>query len=138
MRQQYWILLALVVGVAAWGCGNRKTVSPGEKDTPYAFTAATERADEMGDAAMDLFPEEPVVAGGRARAIPPTSGTMADPMAIQQALANAGFYAGRVDGKIGPRTRQSIMDFQAAHHLTSDGIVGPNTWSVLQEFLADE
>ncbi len=47
---------------------------------------------------------------------------------IQQALKNAGFYAGEVDGHMGPKTKQAVKDFQKANELTADGVVGRKTW----------
>lgn len=54
---------------------------------------------------------------------------------IQQALKNAGFYEGKVDGKIGIYTKKAIKDFQAKNNLEVDGRVGPNTWNKLKEYL---
>jgi len=54
---------------------------------------------------------------------------------IQTALKNAGFYAGAVDGKIGPQTKKAITDFQAANNLKVDGKVGPQTWGALSQHL---
>lgn len=54
---------------------------------------------------------------------------------IQTALKNAGFDPGPVDGKIGPKTKKAIKDFQAANGLTSDGKVGPKTWAKLSKYL---
>jgi peptidoglycan hydrolase-like protein with peptidoglycan-binding domain len=54
---------------------------------------------------------------------------------IQTALANAGYYAGKVDGKMGRQTRSAIKEFQRANNLKPDGKVGKQTWAVLQEFL---
>lgn len=53
---------------------------------------------------------------------------------IQIALKNAGFYSGSVDGKIGPQTREAIMEFQKQNGLKVDGKVGKNTWEILGEF----
>ncbi len=55
---------------------------------------------------------------------------------IQAALKNAGFYTGAIDGKIGPKSKKAIKDFQAANGLTADGKVGKKTWAKLQAFLA--
>lgn len=55
---------------------------------------------------------------------------------IQTALKNAGFYKGPVDGKIGKGTKRAIKDFQNAHGLSADGVVGKKTWSVLAEYLS--
>src|SRR3989338_3957491 len=55
---------------------------------------------------------------------------------IQQALKNAGFYQGSVDGKSGPMTRSAIQEFQRVHGLTDDGVVGRQTWAKLQPYAA--
>lgn len=54
---------------------------------------------------------------------------------IQQALKNAGFDPGSVDGKLGRRTRGAIREFQRAHGLKADGIVGPQTRTMLISYL---
>jgi peptidoglycan hydrolase-like protein with peptidoglycan-binding domain len=54
---------------------------------------------------------------------------------IQQALKNAGLYAGAVDGKIGPMTKKAITEFQQQSGLTADGKVGPKTWEKLKTYL---
>lgn len=54
---------------------------------------------------------------------------------IQQALKNAGYYKGRIDGDIGPMSEQAIKDFQAANNLKADGVVGTITWSKLKDYL---
>lgn len=50
---------------------------------------------------------------------------------IQQALRDAGFNPGPVDGIMGALTRRAIRNFQAAKGLQVDGIVGRNTRSAL-------
>jgi peptidoglycan hydrolase-like protein with peptidoglycan-binding domain len=54
---------------------------------------------------------------------------------IQQALKNAGFYSGNVDGTIGPKSREAIRDFQRKNNLHCDGKVGPKTWAAMKGFL---
>jgi len=54
---------------------------------------------------------------------------------IQTALKNAGFNPGSLDGKMGPRTRQAIKDFQKSKGLVPDGIVGQKTWASLGKYL---
>jgi len=51
---------------------------------------------------------------------------------IQQALIDVGFDPGPKDGRMGPRTRAAIRDFQRSNGLTPDGIVGPKTAAALQ------
>ncbi len=58
------------------------------------------------------------------------------PQQIQQALKNAGLYAGKVDGSLGPKTKKAIEEFQAQNGLTADGKVGPKTWAKLGSHLS--
>ena len=65
-------------------------------------------------------------------------GVSADTMSkkqIQKALKNAGYYDGVVDGKIGPKTRAAIMEFQNNMELKADGIAGRNTKEKLLKYL---
>jgi len=51
--------------------------------------------------------------------------------AVQNALVDAGFDPGPVDGIMGPQTQGAIRAFQQARGLAVDGIVGPNTSQAL-------
>ena len=51
---------------------------------------------------------------------------------VQRALEKAGFDPGRVDGKIGKKTKAAIKAFQRAHNLKADGVIGEKTWKTLQ------
>ncbi len=53
---------------------------------------------------------------------------------VQQALKNAGFYQGAVDGKMGAMTREAIREFQRINGLTDDGVVGKQTWAKLRTY----
>ena len=53
---------------------------------------------------------------------------------IQQALKNAGFYQGSVDGKMGPGTKDAIREFQRVNGLKVDGVVGKQTWAKLSAY----
>jgi len=46
---------------------------------------------------------------------------------IQLALKTAGFYAGSIDGKMGPQTKEAVKSFQRSKGLKSDGVVGSKT-----------
>ncbi len=54
---------------------------------------------------------------------------------IQEALKNAGYYDGKVDGKIGPKTTAAIKQFQKDAGLKADGIAGKNTKEKLLKYL---
>ena len=55
---------------------------------------------------------------------------------IQQALKNAGLYDGKIDGSIGPKSKEAIRNFQTQNNLSADGKVGPKTWAVLGPYLS--
>lgn len=43
---------------------------------------------------------------------------------------NSAYYVGTVDSDFGPKTQSAVLTFQANQGITSDGIVGPGTWTV--------
>jgi len=57
---------------------------------------------------------------------------------IQKALKNAGFYSGSIDGKLGPKTKKAIEEFQLSKGLKADGKVGPKTWAELEKYLVQQ
>ncbi len=57
---------------------------------------------------------------------------------IQTALKAANFYTGTIDGKIGPKTKRAIVEFQKAKGLKPDGRVGPKTWAELEKYLTTQ
>jgi murein L,D-transpeptidase YcbB/YkuD len=57
---------------------------------------------------------------------------------IQIALKNAGYYNGRIDGKIGKNTKRAIREFQKANGLKADGKVGSKTKDLLLQYLKQE
>ena len=56
---------------------------------------------------------------------------------VQRALKTAGFYAGPVDGKLGPQTKEAVRKFQRSNSLTPDGQVGARTSTALAKFLEE-
>lgn len=51
----------------------------------------------------------------------------------QVRLQEAGFYSGTIDNIFGTKTLAAVRSFQSSKGLTSDGIIGPNTWAKLVE-----
>ena len=54
---------------------------------------------------------------------------------VQLALRAAGFDPGSTDGRLGPRTRSAVREFQQANGLQPDGKIGPRTWAKLESYL---
>lgn len=90
--------------------------------------------------AAAALPAEPA-AQPQAPIAPPEAAPAPAPMLkptkreIQQALKNAGFYQGAVDGRIGSQTRGAVKEFQRSHGLKVDGVVGRQTWEKLAPYL---
>ena len=42
---------------------------------------------------------------------------------VQERLARAGYYGGRIDGVMGPRTRYAIRAYERRHGLPADGVI---------------
>ncbi|MCK5179437.1 MAG: peptidoglycan-binding protein [Candidatus Omnitrophica bacterium] len=57
---------------------------------------------------------------------------------VQSLLKEAGFDPGKIDGKIGTKTKDAVLAFQKAHNLKVDGKIGYQTLSRLAAFLTDE
>ena len=55
---------------------------------------------------------------------------------VQKALGGLGFDAGTPDGKDGPTTQKAVRAFQAHASIKIDGIVGPDTRQALVDALA--
>lgn len=50
---------------------------------------------------------------------------------IQKTLRGLGLYKGKIDGVIGPKSKQAVAAFQRLNNLIPDGIVGPKTFAKL-------
>jgi peptidoglycan hydrolase-like protein with peptidoglycan-binding domain len=88
---------------------------------------------EIPAPSKELAPTVPVE---ESTVVVPQETAKSTPENIQQALKNAGLYDGSIDGKIGPKTKRAIEEFQRQNDLQVDGKVGQKTWEKLKVFLA--
>lgn len=152
-KRFYFVALAapVIIAVALFGC-KAKVEAPSDEARVEAVAADTlPQSDAMlaaqTQAAQTVIEPASTVA---TETIPPTAAVQQAaskiPAAItspatdrikdiQTALKNSGFYAGSVDGKVGPKTKTAIMEFQKAKGLKADGKVGPKTWAELEKYL---
>jgi len=54
---------------------------------------------------------------------------------LQNKLASLGYDVGPVDGIFGPRTERAVIEFQKNNGLKVDGIVGPQTYDMLERLV---
>ncbi len=56
-----------------------------------------------------------------------------DVITLKNRLIALGLYQGETDDNFDSQTEQAVIEFQRSNGLMTDGIVGPQTWSRLQQ-----
>jgi peptidoglycan hydrolase-like protein with peptidoglycan-binding domain len=140
----------MVVPLVVVGCKGKV-----DKEAEMAKIETTEAAAPVEDVVVTQSPvtEPSATQSVNQETIPPTAAVppVADTAAlsgaqdktsrnkdIQTALKAANFYIGNVDGKMGPKTKKAIVEFQKAKGLKADGKVGPKTWMELEKYLTTQ
>jgi peptidoglycan hydrolase-like protein with peptidoglycan-binding domain len=141
MKKVLLFVLVLGLGVALASCSKKQEtleemqqpMSPEDLNRIKTETQATPEANATASSA----PQATVVSTTEAKLepLPPTGPYKPAAKDIQAALKNAGYYVGSVDGKLGPKSKKAIEEFQKANGLTADGKVGPKTWAALSKYL---
>lgn len=119
--------VVVLVLVALSGCGKKQEMEELQPITMESLSAVgspTQAAPSAVAPAKEALP------------LPPQGPYKPTGIEIQTALKNAGFYAGNIDGKIGPKSKKAIEDFQKANGLKVDGKVGPKTWEVMNRYFS--
>lgn len=121
-----FFLLILFLCSVLLGCrpahpiDNKEKLNPGELSISQADSRLSEGS------AVVAVPEDATVAPEKSVVI-----NKPDVESIQTALRNLKLYDGKIDGKMGSKTRRAIREFQASNGLKEDGKVGPKTWELL-------
>ena len=140
MQKFVFIILALAVMTLGVGCG-KKQKSLEEMQEPMSMESLSTLKAE-GTAQQTQGVESSTPAGTAAvspaaplEPLPPSGPYQPTAVEIQTALQNAGYYTGAIDGKVGPKTKKAIEEFQKANGLMADGKVGRKTWALLSKHL---
>ena len=129
--------VVVLVLAALSGCGKKQEMEELQPITMESLSATGSPT----QAAVDIKSPEAKVSTANVAApakeilpLPPQGPYKPTGIEIQTALKNAGFYMGNIDGKIGPKSKRAIEEFQKAHNLKVDGKVGPKTWEAMNKY----
>src|SRR3989338_661997 len=140
MSRRAFAIFMVVLGLSALvflGCKARTEKAPAERGMETNSTIASMEGMEgiaVLEPSQTIATETiPPTAAPQITSVPAISEDSANRNKdIQITLKNAGYYTGAIDGKIGPKTKRAIEEFQAAKGLKVDGKVGPKTWNELE------
>jgi peptidoglycan hydrolase-like protein with peptidoglycan-binding domain len=130
----------LIMPLAISGCKARveKPAEEPKMEVPESVSATGEVVTNFEPAntvAAEAVPPTAAVGQAVVKVAPVAQSVIDKTKDIQRALKNAGFDVAVIDGKMGPKTRKAVEDFQRAKGLKPDGKVGPKTWAELEKYL---
>jgi murein L,D-transpeptidase YcbB/YkuD len=142
MKKVLIIIAVMFFSIYMFGC-KKKQVAMEEQQEPMSMealstmnaTVPTTLETKVPESKVQATPVASGVGAAKLEALPPAGPYKPTNIEIQTALKNAGLYAGEVDGKVGPKTKKAIEEFQKANGLKADGKVGPKTWALLSSHL---
>lgn len=140
MKKFLFLCVAVLFMFSCFGCAKKET-SLEQMQEPVSMEALSDinaTAPEARPMPSEIPASsiQPAPVSSKLEPLPPSGPYKPTAREIQEALKNAGYYAGGVDGKIGPKTKKAIEEFQKANQLKADGKVGPKTWAILSTYLA--
>jgi len=140
MKKFLAVIVVMFFGTYLFGCGKKQAATeqpqePMSMEVINTTSTTPQVAPETKPVVTQNIPAvaAPVVA--KLESLPPAGPYKPTGLEIQTALKNAGFYTGKVDGRIGHMTKKAIEEFQKANGLTPDAKVGPKTWALLSQHL---
>jgi hypothetical protein len=140
MKKYLFAALAIVFSIYMFGCQKKQPLEesqvPLSMETMSAINATTPPPPpaQPPEAKLEATQAAPTTAA-KLEPLPPGGPYKPTAIEIQTALKNAGYYTGNVDGKIGPKSKKAIAEFQKANGLKTDGKVGSMTWEALSKYL---
>lgn len=137
MKKLLSLVVVALVLVGLSGCGKKQEVEELQPITMESLSMPSSPAVVPADLKIQdtkALAVNAVVQTKEVVPVPPQGPYKPAGMEIQTALKHAGFYTGSIDGKIGPKSKKAIEDFQTANGLKADGKVGPKTWEALAKY----
>ena len=138
MKRLLSLAVVVLALVAISGCGKKQEaeeLQPITMESLGTASTSTAAAPEIKGQEVKAPAEQVAVQAKEALPLPPQGPYKPTGIEIQTALKHAGFYTGKIDGKIGPKSKKAIEDFQKANGLKGDGKIGPKTWEALSRHL---
>ena len=128
--------LVVLVLVALSGCGKiqeMEELQPITMESLSTTGSLTQTAPDIKAPETKVLTTNTAVPAKEVLPLPPQGPYKPTGIEIQTALKNAGFYNGNIDGKLGPKSKKAIEDFQKANGLKADGKVGAKTWEAMSK-----
>ncbi len=132
MRKYLFFMVLVLFSIYMFGCGKKQQALE-EMQEPMSMEALSTITTTAAPTAPSTVSSE--IRPPALEPLPPAGPYKPTAVEIQTALKNAGYYTEGIDGKIGPKTKKAIEEFQKANGLQVDGKIGPKTWSVLSKYL---
>ncbi len=142
------VLTGIIISFCVIGCSQKKSEIPAAEMQTMGMPTQLNNETLTSQAAAKMEPvtqtpaaesrqiEQKISAASEALVQTAASSQKPSDEEIQTALKNAGYYTGSIDGKIGPKSKKAIENFQKENGLVADGKVGRKTWSKLQGHLS--
>lgn len=138
MKRLLSLGVVVLVLAALSGCGKKQEMEelqPITMESLSTIGSPTQSASDIRVPETKILATSVAVPAKELLPLPPQGPYKPTGIEIQTALKNAGFYAGNTDGKLGPKSKQAIEEFQKANGLKVDGKVGPKTWEAMSKHL---